>query len=161
MHRAIVEARLGLMRGTAFEDLVSAVAGWFAAHDDCLEAPIVPRLLHMDLHPGNVLVRNGRVTGILDVEESIVGHNEYDLMRTELGNFRDAPPEYRRAFMDAYTARIALDEGYGGRRRFYDLSRTLAWIDSLIRHGDRHAMGPAASAHALRLVSGAEPGTPP
>ncbi len=33
----------------------------------------------MDLHRGNVLVVNGRVTGVLDVEEAIVGHNEYDL----------------------------------------------------------------------------------
>ncbi|MBA3379682.1 MAG: phosphotransferase [Chloroflexia bacterium] len=159
MHRAIVEHRLNLMRGTAFEDLVPRIACYFEKHDGEIDFEIAPRLLHMDLHPGNILIRDGRIAGILDVEESIVGHNEYDLMRTELGNFRGHDPAYERAFKAAYTAHVPLDEGYPGRKRFYDLSRTLAWIRSLILHRDGDITEQAirdrqaARSHLLGLVS--------
>ena len=93
----------------------------------------------MDLHRGNILIRNGQVAGILDVEEAIVGHNEYDLMRTELANFRGQNPGYERAFMDAYTRHVALDDGYVLRKNFYDVSRTLVWIKSLILHGTAYS----------------------
>lgn len=152
MHRAIVELRLHLMQGTAFENLVPRIARYFEEHGDVIDFDVVPRLLHMDLHPGNILVKDGEIVAILDVEESIVGHNEYDLMRTELGNFRGQNPAYERAFMDAYTDRVPLDEGYLGRKRFYDVSRTLAWIRSLILHGDRHSGAQAARAHVEALI---------
>ncbi len=152
MHRAIVEHRLHLMRGTAFEDLVPRIARYFDECGDVIDFDVMPRLLHMDLHPGNILVEGGQITAILDVEESIVGHNEYDLMRTELGNFRGQDPAYERAFMAAYTAHVPLDEGYLDRKRFYDLSRTLAWIRSLILHGDRHTGEQAARSHLVGLT---------
>lgn len=66
----------------------------------------------MDLHPGNVLLNDGQVSAILDVEEAIAGHNEYDLMRTELANFRGRSPAFACAFMLAYGAHVSLDERY-------------------------------------------------
>jgi aminoglycoside phosphotransferase (APT) family kinase protein len=160
MHNEIVRSRLRLMRGTGFEDLIPRVEEWFEAHDGVIEYDIVPRLLHMDLHRGNVLVAGGKVVGILDVEESIVGHNEYDLMRTELALFRGEPPTFAEAFLRAYETHVALDEGYVSRKAFYDLSRTLVWIRSLILYGDRYARGlasqshQAARAHVLSLTTG-------
>ncbi|MBA2470341.1 MAG: aminoglycoside phosphotransferase family protein [Chloroflexia bacterium] len=132
MHREIVNTRLKLMRGTAFADLVPRIGTYLQNHHAEIDCDIVPRLLHMDLHPGNILIRDGQMAAILDVEESVVGHNEYDLMRTELANFRDRDPAYERAFMDAYTGHVLLDEGFARRKHFYDASRTLAWIRSLI-----------------------------
>jgi len=64
------------------------------------------------------------------------------------------------AFLQAYAVHVALDEGYDDRKRFHDLSRTLAWIRSLILHGDRYAGGAAshshrtARAHVLALLAG-------
>ena len=140
-------SRMHLMRGTEFEDLIPVVEAYFARHQHLIEYEVMPRLLHMDLHRSNVLVANGKVVGILDVEESVVGHNEYDLMRTELANFRGQSPAFARAFMDAYRAHVSLDEGYGTRKEFYDVSRTLAWIKSLILHGDNDANGLASQSH--------------
>jgi Ser/Thr protein kinase RdoA (MazF antagonist) len=159
-HDRIVAARLRLMRGTAFADLILRVEAWFDRHDHLLADDIVPRLLHMDLHRGNVLIANGKVAGILDVEEAIAGHNEYDLMRTELANFRDEAPTFRDAFLAAYRAHVTLDAGYEARQRFYDLSRALVWIRSLILYGDGYARGAtsqneqAARAHVLALTAG-------
>lgn len=147
MHQAIVTSRMHLMRGTEFEDLIPVVEAYFAQHQDTIEYEVMPRLLHMDLHRSNVLVANGKVVGILDVEESIVGHNEYDLMRTELANFRGQSPAFARAFMDVYRAHVSLDEGYGTRKDFYDVSRSLVWIKSLIVYGDNYAKGVASQSH--------------
>lgn len=154
LHDAIVRARCAGMRGTPFADLVPPVVAFFAAQRHPIERPVVPRLLHLDLHPGNVLVRDGRVVGIVDVEEALVGHNEYDLMRTELGVLRGRPANWTATFMGAYTRHVPLDDGYEGRRRFYDASRSLAWIRSLTVTGDPHRQAAAARAHLLALIDG-------
>jgi Ser/Thr protein kinase RdoA (MazF antagonist) len=159
MHRHIVAARLDAMRQTPFADLVPPVAAWFDRHQHLLAGGIVPRLLHMDLHAGNILVRDGQVVAILDLEESIIGHNEYDLMRTWLALFRGAPPAREAAFLAAYRRHVPLDpEEHAARRTFYDVSRTLVWIRSLLDHGDAYARGAAshstgaARAHLLALL---------
>jgi Ser/Thr protein kinase RdoA (MazF antagonist) len=135
MHRDIVRTRLNLMRGTAFEDLIAPVEEYADHHEHLIEGDIRARLLHMDLHQGNILVSNGAISGLLDVEEAIAGHNEYDLMRTELANFRGAPPEYEAAFLETYQRHVSLDPAMRERKPFYEVSRTLAWIQSLLMHG--------------------------
>lgn len=147
MHAQTVGARLRCMEGTGFANLVPAVQEYFEARQWLIDYAIVPRLLHMDVHPGNVVISQGEVSAILDVEEAVAGHNEYDLMRTELACFRGQDPLFSRAFMQAYTAHVALDEGYVLRKDFYDMSRTLVWIRSLILYGDKYAKGSAAHAH--------------
>lgn len=159
MHDEIVRSRLHLMRDSPFKDLVPAIEAWFETHDDLLDGKIVPRLLHMDLHQGNILIEDGDISGILDIEESIVGHNEYDLMRTELAHFRGGNPRSADAFMRSYRELVTLDAGYEERRQFYDLSRSLTWIRSLIDHGEGYVRGmasqteDAARAQVLALVS--------
>ena len=158
LHGAFVEARLRLMEGTEFEDLVNPTWIWFDWNQERLDFDVTPRLLHMDLHRGNILIHEGDISGILDLEESIVGHNEYDLMRTELAHFRGQDPAFAEAFFAAYGRYVRLDEGYEGRKRFYDASRTLVWITSLIRRGDGSVRGNpdqshlAARAHLRSLI---------
>jgi aminoglycoside phosphotransferase (APT) family kinase protein len=132
MHNEILKSRFYYMYNTVFEDLIDTVDAYFKDHSHLIDYPITPRLLHVDLHKGNVLINKGRVVGILDVEESVVGHNEYDLMRTELSNFRNKPPELESAFFAEYKKHADVDEGYELRKNFYELSRALAWIKSLI-----------------------------
>ena len=61
--------------------------------------------------------------------------------------------------MDAYRAHVPLDDGYEMRKSFYDLSRTLVWIRSLILYGDAYGKGlmsqspQAARAHVLSLTT--------
>lgn len=137
LHGAFVDTRLRLMAGTHFADLIEPARAWFDRNGTILDIAVAPRLLHMDLHRGNILIHDGDISGIVDFDESIVGHNEVDLMRTELAHFRGQDPAFAEAFMAAYQRHVGLDEGYEGRKRFYDASRTLVWIQSLIRHGDR------------------------
>lgn len=147
------------MVGTGFDDLVGPAQAWFNANQALLNVHVTPRLLHMDLHRGNILIQDGDISGILDVEESIIGHNEYDLMRTELAHLQGQDPAFADAFFTAYGRHVRLDEGYEERRRYYDASRTLVWITSLIRFGNGYVRGSqdqshlAARKHLRSLIS--------
>ena len=135
----IIRARLQSLKGTAFDELRPQVLRYFQDNIGLIDYPIVPRLLHLDLHGGNVFVEQDHVTGILDVEEALIGHNEYDLMRTELGNFDETTPDRREAFFAAYTRRIPLDPGCEQRRPFYRLSRTLVQARCLVQFKDAYS----------------------
>jgi len=150
MHRKVVRGRLSFLSRTEFHDLAEPVARWFGHHEGLLDYPIVPRLLHMDLHMSNILVSGGMVSGILDVEEAVIGHNEYDLMRTELAHFGDGYESLREAFFEAYTAHVRLDDGYEGRKPLYELSRWLVGLKCLIYYGSRVAPDLAEEARRMR-----------
>jgi aminoglycoside phosphotransferase (APT) family kinase protein len=151
VHRAEAAARLEAMAGTEFSDLVLPVGRFLDEHEDRLEGSVVPRLLHMDLHGGNILVHEGEISGIVDAEEALFGHNEYDLMRLDLAHFRGVPPGRKEAFMARYTAAIPLDTGSVNRARVYEVSRGLAWIASVIRNRGVYAAADwAVSAGAAR-----------
>lgn len=139
MHRQIVRGRLSFLSRTEFHDLVEPVGRWFGDHEELLDYPVTPRLLHMDLHMSNVLVAEGQITGVLDIEEAIIGHNEYDLMRTKLAHSGDGYEALGGAFFNGYTAHVALDAGYEGRRPLYELSRWLVGLQCLVLYGDKAA----------------------
>ena len=128
MHREIVRGRLAFLSRMEFRDLAEPIEVWFAKHDGLLDCAITARLLHMDLHRSNILVAGGKVTGVIDTEESIVGHNEYDLMRTELAHFGDGEDAWRKPFFEGYTANVTLDPSYESRRPFYEMSRALVGL---------------------------------
>jgi len=88
-----------------------------------------------------VLIANGKVAGILGVEEPIAGHSECNSVWIELAPVRGQSPALARAFLRAYETHVALDESYDS----LDLSRI--WIRSLIRYGDRYARGLASQSH--------------
>lgn len=135
MHRDIVTLRLRQFPGTMFESLTTPVTDYMDRHEHLIAGHMTPRLLHMDLHHGNILIENGNISALLDVEEAIAGHNEYDLMRTELAHFRNAPPAFEQAFLHAYHQHVPPDQAALQRRLFYETSRMLAWITSLLTHG--------------------------
>jgi fructosamine-3-kinase len=137
MHQQIVQSRLHFLRQTEFHDLVDPINLWFERHERLLNYPITPRLLHMDLHMSNLLVSEGQITGILDVGESVIGHNEYDLMRLELAHFGLGYEAVQEAFQEGYSKHLMLDDGYERRKPFYELSRWLVGLKCLVLYGSR------------------------
>ena len=157
MHQQIVQSRLHFLRQTEFHDLVDPIGLWFQHNARLLDYSITPRLLHMDLHMSNILVSEGQITGILDVGESIIGHNEYDLMRLELAHFGQGYEAVQQAFYQGYLEHIMLDDGYESRKPFYELSRSLVGLKCLILYGSHFGNEPeiqAARAHIHHLLSG-------
>ncbi len=147
MHREIVWGRLAFLSRTELADLVEPIRAWFHRNEYLLDYVITPRLLHMDLHRSNILVTGDQVTGIIDVEEAVIGHNEYDLMRTELAHFGDGEDVLRDAFFDGYNAHITLDAGYDSRRPIYEMSRLLVGLRCLVVFGNSD---PAEETHRAR-----------
>lgn len=138
MHTQIVTARLNFLRRSEFADLTEPIGQWVDRHVYLMDYPITPRLLHMDLHMSNLLVSEGKISGILDVGESVVGHNEYDLMRTELAHFGAGFEDLQKAFFQGYLPHITLDAGYENRKPLYELSRWLVGLQCFVRFEGEH-----------------------
>lgn len=136
MHWEILKSRFHYFKNTEFEHLINPIQKYFKDNEHLIDYNITPRLLHLDLNMGNILVKDNTITGILDVEESLVGHNEYDLMRTEL-HFENE--NLRKVFFEEYVKYVKLDDGYEKRRSFYSLSRTLVGVRCLILLGSSYS----------------------
>jgi len=108
--------------------------------EDALAAPVFagpPLWLHGDLHPANILVRDGRVTGIIDFGDITAGDPAADLSVA----WMLLPASLSGAFRDAYqAAAAAAAEGALWRRaRGWALNLALAFLahsaDNPLIHG--------------------------
>jgi len=79
---------------------------------DALRDVTEPRLLHWDLWDGNVFVKEGRVSGIVDFERAIWGD---PLMEFYFGRFHNS-----KAFRQGYGV-SSPDPAQIARRKLYDL----------------------------------------
>jgi len=90
-------------------------------------------LVHLDFQPGNVLVRNGRITGLIDWDGASRGDRLLDLVVLRFYLLRQAPP----------LTRILDDELAGAdpeRLRAYWAHISLRQVDWSIRHHDAAAV---------------------
>jgi aminoglycoside phosphotransferase (APT) family kinase protein len=121
-------------------DVDAAAAAWDAA----LAAPVwedESRWLHGDLLPGNLLVRDGRLTGLLDFSLVGVGDPACDLMPA----WCVLPAERREAFR----AELAVDDATWARGRGWALSMGLI---ALPYYKDTNPGFAAVARHAIREV---------
>jgi len=90
--------------------------------DDYLVEPAFPSLLHGDLWTGNVLVRGGRIAGLVD-PAIYCGHPEIELaFATLFGTFGEA-------FFEAYEGQVKLEPGFHEERReIYNLYPRLVHV---------------------------------
>lgn len=102
-----------------------------------LPNPDGPALIHMDFRPGNILVNQNRVTGIIDFESARMGSTEIDFTKVN----RDIWTKYP-GTKEAYTT------GYNSIRPMIDLQKILpfyAFYDAFcsvgwgeVRGADKH-----------------------
>jgi hypothetical protein len=86
-------------------------------------------LVHMDFHPGNVLVDHGRLTGVVDWDGAVRGDRHFDLV-TLLFHLRGVAP----ALAPAVHERLGLLSKR--RLRAYWAHMSLRQVDWSIRHHD-------------------------
>jgi fructosamine-3-kinase len=140
MFSNIIEKQIAQFKRTMFEELGDTIYKYLIDNMHLIDYDIVPRLLHMDLHCGNILMLNTKITGILDAEDALIGHNEYELMRIEKGHFEEnGSDDYRDQFLSNYTNYVKLDDGYEERRRLYSLSRELVGMKCLMIYREQYA----------------------
>lgn len=130
------------------------VAGEVPRLDD-LPAPPRPAWLHLDYHPLNVLVEDGRVSAVLDWENVRLGDARADVARTL--SLLSVEPGLRRAERDAReTVRVfrrgylsGYADGWGAVR---DLSPFLAWAGEFMARDQGNRFGEAELNHLRRWV---------
>jgi len=86
-------------------------------------------LVHMDFHPGNILVDRGRLTGVIDWDGAVRGDRHFDLV-TLLFHLRGNAPALAGAVQD----RLAMLSSR--RLRAYWAHMSLRQVDWSIRHHD-------------------------
>ena len=59
------------------------VQTYVAAHSDLFARCPAPALCHNDVHEGNVLVEDGKITGLVDVENAVAGDPWLDLAKAD------------------------------------------------------------------------------
>ena len=171
VHAALAEAPAELevaVEPTAGGALADQVGAWLADHDHGLVpeastrlaalaagAPALddaPQLVHHDVRAANVLVRDGEVVALLDLEEVALRHRVDDLAKactylaTRFTAWAPTPPAARRALV----------EGYESVRRLSAAERR--WLDVLLLWHAVMAVSspddPAGWADAARRLSG-------
>lgn len=113
-HRLLADIRQ--LAGATGEPLLIALAGWLDARQPA--APASPSLCHGDFHPGNVLVEDMGLAGVIDWTNFALGHPEFDVAITRLilsiglvarDDSEPAATELLRGYERAYQAARGLD----------------------------------------------------
>jgi len=104
-HRLLFMAKEAHQEGSIPAEMLRRIERLAERIEDHLEEPAFPSLLHGDLWTGNVLVREGRVAGLVD-PAIYCGHPEVELaFATLFGTFG-------KAFFEAYAGSMKLAPGF-------------------------------------------------
>lgn len=110
------------------------------------DLPGAPQVVHGDFRAANVLVRDSRVVGVLDLDDAHRAHPVEDLaqasvyLATRFRNWRPTPPEVRRRLLAGYTSVRPLSPV---ERRWLDL--LVLWFGLCAVPGPDDAAGWAAA----------------
>jgi hygromycin-B 7''-O-kinase len=118
------------------------VQSYVAAHCDLFARCRTPVLCHNDIHEGNILIEDGKITGLIDVENALAGDPWLDLAKADYYSRRAQLP--------------ALLDGYGatpdGRLRLYTVYHALELWDWFASTGQPQHLDSIA-ADMVALVS--------
>eukprot|EP00439_Symbiodinium_sp_Y106_P087768 s1_g304.t1 len=115
--------RLGAERLARLKELIS----WAVPYLD--KQAVQPCLVHSDFNPPNLMVHQGRITGVMDWEYAHAGNQLTDI--ANMLRTRDfQPPEFNDAFVSAYeTAAGPLPQNWRSLSRIIDLLSQLEMLD--------------------------------
>lgn len=102
------------VKGTISDELFNRSMQAFREMKPALPPPDGPAFIHMDLRPANIIVKDGRVTGLIDFESSRFGSTEMDFTKLE-----------RDIFSKHTGTRAAFEGGYRSVRPLSDLDAIL------------------------------------
>lgn len=99
--RSHFEEWLGIGKGSVPDEIQEKSRLMFEHNYLKLPEPVSPTLIHYDYHPGNLLMQDSQITGILDFEgaRGAVPALDFTKVQTELWEVR---PETKGWFMDGY-----------------------------------------------------------
>jgi len=145
-----------LTRADNFAQNLATVAGWvdpdavLAAWDAALAVPVwdgAPVWLHGDPHPANILVRDGRVSGVLDFGDITAGDPACDLSLAWMLLPASCHGLFRAAYVEAGNGPIA--EATWARGRGWALNLAIVFLAWSADNPRLHAVGQRTLAAVL------------
>ena len=112
------------------ENLVRRIESFIEDNKNLLGVKFKPSLIHSDYNGGNILIHNGKITGIFDMEWSYSGHTEYELSAMNLKLIRTISP-YREDFFRGYASKIKRRKDHEQFESFYGIiywMSIICWI---------------------------------
>ncbi len=100
--------------------LIKKIESFIENNKMLLDVKFKPSLIHSDYNGGNILIRNGKISGILDMEWSYSGHAEYELSAMDLKLMRTISP-YKEDFFRGYESKIKRRKNYKKFESFYGI----------------------------------------
>lgn len=102
------------------KNMVYKIIDYYNENKDLLNIKKEPCLLHKDYHFSHIFVKNNKISGIIDMEWSIAGHNELDLVKSEWFMFEKSP-EIKKHFFNGYKRYGSISKKFDKRKKLYKL----------------------------------------
>ncbi|MFW6025013.1 MAG: aminoglycoside phosphotransferase family protein [Candidatus Woesearchaeota archaeon] len=113
---------------TVFEDKIEYLINWLNKNISVFGDDIKPSLTHNDFSDSNILVsENGKITGILDLDNISIGNNVTDIYRIHNYFEGELKEIGLKTFYENYS--IDLPNNYKKQIKFYQKTHVLAYID--------------------------------
>ena len=100
--------------------LIKDVMSYYSQHRHLLNIDVKPCLLHKDYHFSHILVDKNKISGVIDVEWAISGHNELDLTKS-LDWMFDSNKKLAHKFIKGYSRINHISEDFEKRKKLYEL----------------------------------------
>jgi len=112
------------------ENLIRRIESFIESNKNLLDVKFKPSLIHSDYNGGNILIHNGKISGIFDMEWSYSGHTEYELSAMNLKLMRTISP-YQDDFFRGYESKIKRRKDHEKFESFYGIiywMSIICWI---------------------------------
>lgn len=115
------------------KDLLERCRAYYDAHVHLLDSVDGPCLIHRDFRPGNVIVHDGKLQGIIDWASARASFAEEDFCTLEHGEWALRPASKRPFFAGYSTIRPVPD--YDGMMPLLRLSKAIAILGFMVKRG--------------------------
>ncbi len=113
--------------------LLTKVRRYYDEHIDLLLRADGPCIIHRDFRPGNILIDQGKIAGIIDWSSARGGFAEEDFCPLEFGEW-STDPSYKQSFLEGY-AKIRKLPDYHRILPLLRLSRAIGAIGFTVKRG--------------------------
>lgn len=117
------------------QEFIKKIKSYFLKNKGLIKINSKPVLLHKDYHFSHIFVKDNNISGIIDVEWAIAGHNELDITKSLLWMF-NRNKRLEQLFLTGYKQIGAISKKFYDRRKFYEFLIMLSSMEFSCKFGN-------------------------